>query len=521
MVVLKGYFRRIPMKKYVWIALSSFTLGLLLAGYIFLYRPEKAPAPADVFAEAATEKAAPSANLFASPLPQDKPSMDFATIAERLGPAVVRIVSERTETSRVQGFGGDDFPFGDDFFNRIFPQPRQRQPESSTVQVSGTGFFITADGYILTNNHMVEKDKTTHVTVTTTAGDDYDAKIVGTDPSTDLALLKIQAKGSLPFAELGDSSRTKVGELVLAIGNPLGLDNTVTAGIVSYKGRSIDTQSYQDFIQTDAAINRGNSGGPLINMKGEVIGITSQILTSGFGGGGNIGIGFAIPSDIAKKVVVQLKDKGRVVRGRLGVGIYPRDLTEGMVKQFKLPSKAGALINSVEPDSPAEKAKIKPYDVIVKVNGQPIKNGDELRFMIADVQPGKKVDLTLIRDGREMTVTAAVDELEPVQQKGQVASSEKDIGLSVTPLSPSTARRYGYRTTEGLLITDVRQGSEADRANLQQGLIILEANRHKMGSVADFEDILKKTESGDEVILLVRQESDGASQDFIVTVKVR
>jgi len=507
------------MRKYVWIALSSFTLGLLLAGYIFLYRPEKADAPPDVFAKAAAPAGAPSSNLFASPLPQDKTPMDFVSIVEKIGPAVVRIEAERRETAPSQAFG-EDWPFGDDFFNRIFPQPRPqpRQPESNTVQVGGTGFFISADGYILTNNHMVEKDKTTRVTVTTTAGDDYDAKIIGTDPGTDLALLKINAKG-MPFAELGDSGLVKVGEWVLAIGNPLGMDNTVTAGIVSYKGRQIDVQSYQDFIQTDAAINRGNSGGPLINMKGEVIGITSSILTSGMAG--NIGIGFAIPSNIAKKVVVQLKDKGRVVRGRLGVGIYPRDLTEGMVKQFKLPSKAGALINSVEPDSPAEKAKIKPYDVIIKVNGQPVKNGDELRFKIADIQPGTKVELTLIRDGQPMTVTAVVDELEPEREKGQIAAPEKDIGVSVIPLTPSLARRYGYRTTEGLLITEVRQGSEADRANLQQGLIILEANRKKMTAVKDFEDILKKTASGEEVILLVRQETERNSQDFIATVKLR
>jgi serine protease Do len=519
MVILKRYFRRIPMKKYVWIALSSFTLGLLLAGYIFLYRTDKAPAPPDVFAQAAAEqKAEPSSNLFASPLAQDKAPMDFVTIAEKIGPAVVQIVSDRRETMQSPDFGGG-FPFGDDFFDRIFPQPRQRQPESSLVQVSGTGFFITADGYILTNNHLVEKDKTTRVTVTTTAGDEYEAKIVGTDPRTDLALLKIQSKGSMPFAELGDSSQTKVGEWVLAIGNPLGLDNTVTAGIVSYKGRSIDTQSYQDFIQTDAAINHGNSGGPLINVRGEVIGITSQILTSGFGGGGNIGIGFAIPSDIAKKVVVQLKDKGRVVRGRLGVQI--RDLSDGMVKQWNLKSKNGAVVSSVEPDSPAEKAKIKQYDVITGVNGQPVKNSDELRFKIADVQPGNKVDLTIVRDGKEMNVSAVVDELEPERAKGQVASQEKDIGVSVTALSPSTSRRYGVRTAEGLFITDVRQGSEADRAGLQRGMIILEVNRHRMTSVADFEDILKKTASGDEVLLLVRQEADGGSQDFIVAVKVR
>jgi serine protease Do len=503
------------MKKYAWIAVSSFTLGLLLAGYVFLYLPEKSAAPADVFAKAASPAPTAASNLFASSLPQEKAPMDFVAIAEKIGPAVVRIEATRRETAQSQGPGGD-WPFGEDFFNRMFPQPRQSQPEANVVQVGGTGFFISADGYILTNNHMVEKDKTVQVTVTTTSGDQYDAKIVGTDPGTDLALVKINAKNE-PFAELGDSSQVKVGEWVLAIGNPLGMDNTVTAGIVSYKGRSIDTQSYQDFIQTDAAINRGNSGGPLINMKGEVIGITSSILTSGFAG--NIGIGFAIPSNIAKKVVVELKDKGRVIRGRLGVQI--RDLSEGMVKQFNLKSKAGAVVSSVEPDSPAEKAKIRQYDVIVQVNGEPVKNSDELRFKIADIKPGNKVDLTIIRDGKEMRVTAIVDELEPEREKGQVASSEKDIGVSVVALTPNTARRYGLRTTEGLLITEVRQGSEADRQGLSGGMIILEVNRKKMTSVGDFDDILKKTASGDEVILLVRTEGDGKSQDFIATVKVR
>ncbi len=506
------------MKKYAWIAVSSFTLGLLLAGYVFLYRTEKVPAPPDVFAQAASPAAAVASNLFGSSLPQEKATLDFVTIAEKMGPAVVRIEAERRVSSRSQGFG-DEWPFGDEFFNRMFPQPRQKQPESNTVPVGGTGFFISADGYILTNNHMVEKDATVRVTVTTTAGVDYDAKIVGADPGTDLALLKIEAKNQ-PFAELGDSSLVKVGEWVLAIGNPLGMDNTVTAGIVSYKGRSIDTQSYQDFIQTDAAINRGNSGGPLINMKGEVIGINSSILTSGFAGeSGNIGIGFAIPSNIAKKVVVQLKEKGRVIRGRLGVQI--RDLTDGMVKQWKLKSKDGALVISVEADSPAEKAKMKQYDVIVQASGEPVKSSDELRFKIADVQPGNKVDLVVIRDGKEMKLAAVVDELEPEPEKGQIASPEKDIGVSIVALTAASARRYGLRTTEGLLITEVRRGSEADRENLQAGMIILEVNRKKVATVRDFEDILKKTAAGDEVILLVRQEADGGSQDFIATVKVR
>ena len=503
------------MKKYAWIAISSFTLGLLLAGYLFLYLPEKSVAPSDIFASGTAP--ATSANLFASPAPQEKATLDFVTIAEKIGPAVVRIEAERQERPNASG-PGEEWPFGDDFFNRFFGQPRQNQPESNTVQVGGTGFFITADGYILTNNHLVDKDKTTSVTVTTLGGKEYDAKIVGTDPGTDLALIKIQAKDQ-PFAELGDSGQVKVGEWVLAIGNPLGMEHTVTAGIVSYKGRSIDTQSYQDFIQTDAAINRGNSGGPLINTKGEVIGINSIILTSGFAG--NIGIGFAIPSNIAKKVVVQLREKGRVVRGRLGVGIYARDLTEGMVKQWKLKSKAGALITSIETDSPAEKAKLKQYDVIVQVNGEPVKNGDDLRFKIADIQPGGKVNLVVVRDGEEIKATAIVDELEPEGEKGQVASADKDIGVSVMALTPNTARRYGLRTTEGLLITEVRNGSEAARQNLAAGMIILEVNRKKVTTVRDFEDILKKTESGDEVILLVRQELEGRPQDFIATVKVR
>jgi serine protease Do len=501
------------MKKYAWVAFASFTLGLLLAGYIFLYTPEKKASPPDVFASAATPVTSP--NLFASSAPQEKATMDFATIAEKIGPAVVRIEAERREQSGSAEFG-QEWPFGDDFFNRFFGQPRPSQPESNTVQVGGTGFFISADGYILTNNHMVEKDKTTRVTITTLAGDDYDAKIIGTDPGTDLALLKIQAKNQ-PFAELGDSSLVKVGEWVLAIGNPLGMDNTVTAGIVSYKGRSIDTQSYQDFIQTDAAINRGNSGGPLINMKGEVIGINSTILTSGMAG--NIGIGFAIPSNIARKVVVQLKDKGRVIRGRLGVQM--RDLTDGMVKQWNLKSKAGAVVISVEPDSPAELAKIKQYDVINQVNGEPVKNGDDLRFKIADIQPGSKVNLVIVRDGKEMKVTATVDELEPEREKGQIASPDKDIGVSVVALSPNTSRRYGLKTTEGLLVTEVRPGSEANREGIAAGMIILEVNRKKVTTVRDFEDILKRTASGDEVILLVRQETEGRSQDFIVTVKVR
>ncbi len=501
------------MKKYVLISAISFIVGLLVAGYFFVYLPEKDAPRTSVFETTASGSLAP--NLFASSQSSDKPDLDFATIAEKIGPSVVRIVAERKEP--VASFGFDDsWPFGDDFFDRFFGRPRRSQPESQTVQVGGTGFFISSDGYILTNNHLVEKDKTTLVTITTLQGNEYDAEIVGNDPGTDLALLKIEAK-DLPYAELGDSGQVKVGEWVLAIGNPLGMDHTVTAGIVSYKGRQIDTQSYQDFIQTDAAINRGNSGGPLVNTKGEVIGINSNILTQG--SPGNIGIGLSIPSNIAKKVVVQLKETGRVIRGYLGV--YPRDLTRGLMKQLDLKSRDGALINDLEPDGPAEKAGVKQWDVITAINGESIKDVNDLRFKIADIPPGTKVRLTVIRDGKELTLTATLVELEPQEEGGRTAAPETDIGLSLTPLSPSIARRYGLRTTEGLLVTNVSPSSEAARQGLTRGMIIIEVNRRKVTTVREFENIISKTEKGDEIILLVRRETEDRSQDFIIPVKIR
>ena len=283
------------MRKYAGIAIASFCLGLLVAGYVLLYHPEREVPAAGVF----DKPAAPAANLFASPSPEVKAGLDFAAISEQVGPAVVKIDAERLE--KMGGYDmGDGDPF-QDFWDRFFGQQRPRQLQERPVVAQGTGFFISADGYILTNNHIVEKAE--KVTIDTVQGKEYDAKVVGTDPKTDIALIKIEAKG-MPFAVLGDSAQMRIGEWVLAIGNPYGLDHTVTAGIISAKGRQIDTGSYQDFIQTDAAINRGNSGGPLINMRGEVVGITSNIFTPT---GGNIGIGFAIPSNMAKKVVVQLK----------------------------------------------------------------------------------------------------------------------------------------------------------------------------------------------------------------------
>ena len=498
------------MKKIIWIALTSFVLGLLAATYIFVYLPEKkAPEPS---LQAKTSSSGLASNLFASPA-EARPDLDFVKISEKVGPAVVKIVSQKVIKRNVPEMGGQDWPF-EDFWDRFFGRQRDREQEYRS-EAQGSGFVISSDGYIITNNHIVEKA----AKVTVTAGDQsYTAKVVGTDPRSDLALIKIEGK-NLPSVELGDSSQAKVGEWVLAIGNPFGMEHTVTSGIVSAKGRQLGTgmnaPDYQDFIQTDAAINMGNSGGPLVNMKGEVIGITSNILTPS---GGNIGIGFAIPSNLAKKVVAQLKEKGRVVRGYLGVTIIP--VTEDEKKLLNLTSSKGAVVNSVEADGPAEKAGLKRYDVIIEINRQPVETPNDLKFKIADLNPGAKVDIKFIRDGKEMALTATITELEPQEEKETSTALEKDLGMSVTAITPNLARRYGLQTREGLLITEVRRYTEADQKGIEPRDIILEVNRRRVTSVAEFKGILNKAKSGDPIMLLIRRESDGETQDSIVTLRI-
>jgi len=501
------------MRKYVVISFISFLVGVLLAGLIFVFLPEKNTQ--ESYLEEGTPFSITPA-VYASSVAQIKPDSDFVNIAEKVGPAVLKILTERVEKRRVRGFGEDmpSDPF-DDFWERFFGRPREREREfRSTAQ--GTGFCIGKEGYILTNNHIVEN--AINVVVFTIDGEDYSAKVIGTDPNTDLALVKVEGK-NLPYVDLGDSARLRVGEWVLAIGNPFGMEHTVTAGIVSAKGRQLgvgmNVPEYQDFIQTDAAINRGNSGGPLVNMKGEVVGITSNILSPS---GGNIGIGFAIPSNLAKKVVKQLKEKGRVVRGYLGVGILP--ITDDLKKSLKLKSKRGALVASVGPGFPAEKAGLERYDVIIEINGQPVKDNNDLRFKIADIEPGTKVNIKVIRDGKEKSFTVKITEKEPEAESEPAAPSGKDIGISVTSMTPRLARRYGYRTQEGLLITQVRKYSEAERKQLKAGDIILEVNRKEIDSVKELENVMKKTESGDAIILLIRRESNGEFQDFIVTLRI-
>ena len=497
------------MKKTTIIALSSFFLGILITAFIFMYNPGEEAAELNT---SGTENQAPSSSLYASPLQTDSRFPDFSAVVKKVSPAVVSISTERVEKRQVIGF---DSPF-DDFWDRFFDMPRDKQQEYHSF-ARGTGFFIDSDGYIITNNHLVEN--AIKVEVTSLQEKTYQAKIVGTDPETDLALLKVNEK-NLPYVELGDSDKIQVGEWVLAIGNPLGLTHTVTAGIVSAKGRIFtdleQQQPYQDFIQTDTAINRGNSGGPLINLDGKVVGINSIIWSPS---GGNIGIGFAISSNLTKSIIKKLKESGRVIRGYLGVGVYA--ITEDFVKLLNLESKKGALINNVDPGSPADKAGLKRYDVIIEIDGEPIEDGDDLQFKIAEVKPGTKVDLTIIRDGKQKTIPVKIIEKESGLETGPTSSSEKDIGLKVQEMTSNIARRYGYETDEGLIITEVERYSEADRKGLQAGDIILEVNRQKVNKINEMEKILKRLKSGDPLLLLIRREDRrGGSQDFMVTLRM-
>ncbi len=499
------------MRKTSLIALISFALGLFAAAIIFVYFPDGKTQETSMEESSLSSL---SSSLYASPSPQVKPNLDFATVAQKISPSVVSIVAEKVEKRAATNFF-ESSPL-DEFWERFFGHPRDREQEYRS-RAQGTGFFITSDGYILTNNHIVEK--AVRVTVTSIQEREYKAKIIGTDPETDLALLKVESS-NLPFIELGNSDALKVGEWVLAIGNPMGFTHTVTAGIVSAKGRLIPGLElpYQDFIQTDAAINRGNSGGPLVNMSGEVVGINSMIWTPT---GGNIGIGFAISSKLAKDIIEQLKETGRVIRGYIGVTIST--VTEDMMKLLNLKSRRGALINSVVPDLPADKAGLKRYDVIVAIDGDPVKDNTDLLFKIAATKPGTKVKFSVMRDGKEQIIEVKVTEKDSDTEREPATSSGKELGIRARELTPSLARRYGYRTEEGLIITEIKAYSEAELRGLEVGDIILEANKNKIRSIRDFEKIVKDTEPGDAILLLIRREGrrrDTEPQDFLVTLRV-
>ncbi len=430
---------------------------------------------------------------------------NFSALADAVSPAVVHIRVEKT----VKG-GGPAFhqfgqnPFGGnkqfkDFFGRNFGQ--QRQPEFKQPGL-GSGFIIDKGGYIVTNNHVVANANTIKVILKDDT--EYNAEIVGLDPVTDIALIKVDAKGNLPAVSMGSSDNLKVGEWVAAIGSPFGLEHTVTAGIVSGKGRVIGSGPYDDFIQTDASINPGNSGGPLINMRGEIVGINTMIIA-----GGN-GIGFAIPVDLAKDIIGQLKTSGEVTRGWLGVTI--QDLKGDLAAYYGLKDKSGVMVASVVPGDPADRAGIQPKDIITEIDGKKVTTSRDLTALAAKLGVGHTAKVTILRDGRQkdldlkvgkrpLTMAAASD---PKQKE-----NEGGYGFQVTELTPEMAQRYNIKETTGVIVVEVEPNSKAQAAGIQPGDLIIEVNRKNVTSVKEFMNLVDYYKKGDGIKLLVKRMNGG------------
>ncbi|HEX3034697.1 MAG TPA: DegQ family serine endoprotease [Thermodesulfobacteriota bacterium] len=426
----------------------------------------------------------------------------LAELVKSLKPSVVNISTTSVVTAQPFQFkspfgGGENDPF-EEFFERFFggemPQREFRQ------RGLGSGFIISEDGYIITNNHVVEKAK--DISVILEDGAEYQAKIIGKDQKTDVALLKIEPKKRLQAVRLGNSDRLEIGDWVVAIGNPFGLGHTVTAGIVSAKGRSLGLGAYDDFIQTDAAINPGNSGGPLFNLKGEVIAVNTAIIAGGQG------IGFAMPINMAKFVVNQLRTKGKVVRGWLGVLV--QQVTPDIAESFGLKDARGALVADVTPGGPADKAGIKRGDVIVSFNGNKISEMPELPKLVAITPPGTEAGLKFLRDGKEKEIEIKLGELPEEATKVGAAEEqvEKDLGLIVQEITPQVQKRLGIKDSEGVIITNVRPGTVAAETGLQGGDIILEINKKKIKDLEDYRKTMDSLKSGETALLLVKREEN-------------
>jgi len=469
----------------------SVLTATLLAGAIIgigitasLNRQSCAPAEQAEVSDAGFVLPVTSSNGGVVPLP------DFTPLVERLRPSIVNIstISESPDVDERRGGRGQD-PF--EFF---FRQPGPRRS-------LGSGFILDTEGYIITNHHVV--DEATKIVVRLHDDEEHEAEIIGSDAKTDIAVIKINGVKDLVPVPLGRSSDLKPGAWVLAIGNPFGLDHTVTAGIVSAKGRRInrpDKSPYDDFIQTDAAINPGNSGGPLVNLAGQVVGINSAIFSRS---GGNIGIGFAIPIDMARNIVPQLKQSGFVTRGWLGVLIQPVD--EDIASSLNLPSASGALVAKVYPDSPAEESGIEVGDVIVEFGGTAVPESDDLPSIVADTPVGKKVDVLVIRDGKRKKIKVEVGKLqdEPVDAKPVKAD---EFGMSVQEITPDIASELNLdKNATGVIVSSVKRGSSAEEAGLQPGDVIEMVGNSPVKSVSDFKKLLASRAAGESILVLVRR----------------
>jgi serine protease Do len=430
---------------------------------------------------------------------------DFTDLVEKQGPAVVNISTTQTVRNtlglpQIPQLQEDD-PFYE-FFRRFVPNPGPREFQNNSL---GSGFIISADGYILTNSHVVEAAD--EITVKLNDKREFKAKVIGSDRRTDIALIKIDATG-LPAVKFGDPNRLKVGEWVVAIGSPFGFENTVTAGIVSAKGRSLPQENFVPFIQTDAAVNPGNSGGPLFNLRGEVVGINSQIYSRT---GGFMGLSFAIPIDVANDIATQLKTTGRITRGRIGVVIQP--VTKELAESFGLPKPSGALVSSVEKGSPADKAGIEAGDVILKFDGKNVNSSDDLPRLVGSTKPGAKATVQLTRNKATREVSVVIGEMQeetrtaqrqqPRRGPGGKSPPESVSRLGMTLSEPTAEQRNQLKITGGVLVEDV-QGTAA-RAGIRRGDIILAVNNQDIKTLEQFGHLMGQFEKGRIVALLVRR----------------
>ncbi len=432
-----------------------------------------------------------------------------AAIVKRVSSSVVNISVEKSVKASERGGEGPD-PFDDEFFRRFF-QPRIPPPRDFKQRGLGSGTIVDKQGYVLTNNHVVaDADK---IMVKLPDERQFEAKLVGRDPASDIAVIKIEGS-DLPLAKLGNSDEIDVGESVMAIGNPFGLEQTITAGIVSAKGRSqVGVTDYEDFIQTDASINPGNSGGPLINLKGEVIGVNTAIFSRS---GGNMGIGFSIPINEAREIMTALIATGKVTRGFLGVVI--QDITPEIAGALGVKAGEGVLVANVGPNTPATRSGIKQGDVIVSFRGQPVKSVNGLRYAVARVKPGETVPAEVLTDGKRHTVNIKIEEQpsdmrtamgesgpeSPEGRGGPSAPLDQVLGMTLQLLTAEIAERMGYQGMKGILVADVDPNGPASAAGIQQGALIMEVNRRPVRSIADLKEQVQKTPSKKYLLLLVR-----------------
>jgi len=437
--------------------------------------------------------------LFAAPLIAAAQLPDFTDLVEKQGPAVVNISTTQSVRNpllpQIPNLQEDD-PFYE-FFRRFAPQPGPREFQSQSL---GSGFIISQDGYILTNAHVVETAD--EITVKLTDKREFKAKVIGADRRTDIALIKIDA-GGLPAVKFGDPTKLRVGEWVLAIGSPFGFENTVTAGIVSAKGRSLPQENYVPFIQTDVAVNPGNSGGPLFNLRGEVVGINSQIYSRT---GGFMGLSFAIPIDVANDIAQQLRTSGKVTRGRIGVVIQP--VTKELADGFGLARPQGALVNSVEKGGPADKAGIEPGDVILRFDGKAVASSEDLPRLVGAIRPGTKVQMQVWRNKSSRDMLVVVGEMQDDRAARQArrggkppAAAASQFGLTLSDLTD--AQRTELKVSGGVLVENV-QGAGA-RAGVRRGDVILAVNNQDVTSVEQFNQMMGQFDKGRIVALLVRR----------------